>query len=164
MFQKFSQKSEQMKTIIETFYGAFTNLDADKMTACYHDDIVFEDPAFGVLKGERAKAMWQMLCESQKGKDFKVIVSDIKGNTANGSAHWEAFYTFSKTGRKVHNKIDAQFEFKDGLIIKHTDNRHNWAKQAMGIKGLMMGGTRYFRNKLKSQTNALLDKFIETSE
>jgi hypothetical protein len=70
---------------------------------------------------------------------------------------------FSKTGRKVHNKIDATFEFKDGLIIKHTDdfNLHNWAKQAMGIKGLMIGSTRYFSNKLKSTTNALLNKYIE---
>jgi ketosteroid isomerase-like protein len=151
-----------MKTIIETFYDAFINLDADKMTACYHDAIVFEDPAFGVLKGERAKAMWQMLCESQKGKDFKVVVSNIKGNTENGAAHWEAYYTFGKTGRNVHNKIDAEFQFKDGLIIKHTDrfNLHNWAKQAMGIKGLVMGRTRYFSNKLKSKTNALLDKHI----
>ncbi len=155
-----------MQTIIETFYKAFTNLDADKMTACYHDDIVFEDPAFGVLKGKRAKAMWQMLCQSQKGKDFKVVVSDIKGNAINGSAHWEAYYMFSKTGRNVHNKIDAEFVFKDGLIIKHNDNfnLHNWAKQAMGLKGIIMGRTRYFSNKLKSQTNYLLDTYIANSK
>ena len=154
-----------MKTIIDTFYKAFTNLDANTMVSCYHDDIIFEDPAFGILKGERAKAMWQMLCQSQKGKDFKVVVSDIKGNAINGSAHWEAYYTFSKTGRNVHNKIDAEFVFKEGLIIKHTDkfNLHNWAKQAMGLKGLMVGGTGYFSNKLKSQTNYLLSKYIENS-
>ena len=151
-----------MKTVIENFYNAFTNLDADGMVACYHEDIVFEDPAFGVLKGERAKAMWKMLCASQKDKDFKVIFSDLKANVTKGSAHWEAFYTFSKTGRKVHNSIDAKFEFKDGLIIKHTDNfnLHNWAKQAMGFKGSIMGGTRYFRTKLRAQTNSLLNKYI----
>ena len=152
-----------MKAILETFYDAFTTLDAVKMTACYHDAIVFEDPAFGILEGERAKAMWSMLCESQKGKGFKIVVSNIEGNATSGSAHWEAFYTFSKTGRNVHNKIDAKFQFKDGLIIKHTDsfNLHNWAKQAMGVKGLLMGRTRYFSNKLKAQTNYLLDKYIE---
>ena len=104
-----------------------------------------------------------MLCESQKGKDFKVVVSDIEGNATKGSAQWEAFYTFSKTGRKVHNKINAKFQFKDGLMISHIDafNLHNWAKQAMGVKGLLMGRTRYFSNKLKAQTNYLLDKYIE---
>jgi len=152
-----------MKTLIETFYNAFANLDADTMVSCYHDDIVFKDPAFGVLKGERAKAMWQMLISSQKGKDFKVISSNIKGNENEGSADWEALYLFSKTGRNVHNKINAKFEFKDGLIIKHTDhfNLHQWAKQAMGFKGLVMGRTAYFKSKLQSQTNLLLNIYIE---
>ncbi len=152
-----------MVELIEKFYDAFTNLDADKMASCYHDDIVFEDPAFGTLKGERAKAMWQMLCESQKGKDFIVVSSNIDANKVNGSAHWEAYYTFSKTGRKVHNKIDATFQFKDSLIIRHTDdfNIHKWAKQAMGIKGLLFGGMGFFKEKLQKQTNYLLDKYIE---
>ena len=152
-----------MKTVIENFYKAFQNLDADGMIACYHDDIIFEDPAFGVLEGERAKAMWQMLCESQKGKDFKVIVSNIEASNYGGSAHWEAFYTFSKTGKKVHNIIEAQFEFKDDLIFRHKDDfiLYNWAKQALGFKGLIMGRTQFFKSKLKTQTNYLLDKFIK---
>ncbi|WP_138433921.1 nuclear transport factor 2 family protein [Winogradskyella algicola] len=147
-----------MKDLISKFYQAFHELDAKKMASYYHEDIIFEDPAFGVLKGEQANAMWQMLCESQKGKDFKIETSNITDN----SAHWEAYYTFSKTGRKVHNKIDATFEFKDGLIIKHTDNfsLHNWAKQAIGFKGWLLGGTGFFRKKLQSQTNYLLIKFM----
>ena len=40
---------------------------------------------------------------------------------AKGSAHWEADYTFSATKRKVHNVVDARFELRDGLIVKHTD-------------------------------------------
>ena len=151
-----------MKTIIDDFYEAFTNLDADKMISYYHDAIVFEDPAFGILKGERAKAMWQMLCESQKGKNFKVVSSNITANETNGTAHWEAFYTFSKTGRKVHNEIDAKFEFKEGLIIKHTDsfNLRKWSSQAMGLKGLLFGSMGFFKTKLQKQTNYLLDKYI----
>ncbi|MUU77357.1 nuclear transport factor 2 family protein [Winogradskyella endarachnes] len=151
-----------MKRLIETFYTALSNSDGETMINCYHDDVVFEDPAFGVLKGERAKYMWLMLCASQNGKDFKAEYSNIITNEKTGSAHWEAFYTFSKTGNKVHNKIDATFEFKDGLIIKHTDvfNLRDWAKQAMGFKGFLFGGMSFFKNKLQLQTNSLLDKFI----
>ncbi|GAB5566038.1 MAG: nuclear transport factor 2 family protein [Winogradskyella sp.] len=143
---------------IENFYEAFNNLDAKTMCSFYHDAIVFEDPAFGKLQGDRAKAMWFMLCESQQGKSFKVEASDITAN----SAHWEAYYTFSKTGRRIHNRIDASFEFKDGLIIKHSDhfNLHRWAKQALGFKGLILGGTGFFKSKLNKQTNYLLDKYI----
>ena len=111
-----------MQSTIEIFYNAFKNLDAEAMNACYHKDIIFEDPAFGILERERAKAMWAMLCESQKGKGFKIIFSDIKGNENVSTAHWEAFYTFSKTGRKVHNKIDAKFAFKDGTLrLRHLN-------------------------------------------
>ncbi len=150
-----------MKNVIETFYEAFDNLDAETMANCYHKDIVFEDPAFGVLKGNRAGNMWRMLCESQKGKNFKIVATNITCNSKTGSAHWEAFYNFSKTGKKIHNKIDAEFIIKDGKIIKHTDyfNLHNWAKQALGFKGYLIGGTSFFKRKLHSQTNGLLDKF-----
>ncbi|MFC0605818.1 nuclear transport factor 2 family protein [Winogradskyella pulchriflava] len=152
-----------MEEVIAKFYNAFNNLDAETMVSCYHDAIIFEDSAFGVLRGNRAKAMWMMLCESQKGKDFKVSHSNIKVNDKEGSVHWEAYYTFSKTGRKVHNKIDAEFKFKDGLIINHKDkfNLHGWAKQAMGLKGLLFGGMGFFRSKLNSQTNYLLDKYMK---
>ena len=100
-----------------------------------------------------------MLCEN--GKDLKVIYSDISYDQNNGKAHWEATYLFSQTGKTVHNKIDAKFEFKDGLIIKHTDDfdLHKWAKQALGFKGALLGGTNFFKKKLNKQTTHLLGKF-----
>ena len=74
---------------------------------------------------------------------------------------WEAKYTFSKTGRKVHNKIHASVEIQNGKIVKHKDsfNLRRWASQALGLKGALLGGTAFFRKKLQSQTNGLLDKF-----
>lgn len=131
------------------------------MLECYHDDITFEDPAFGVLQGEEAKNMWRMLCHTQRGKEFKVITSNIEYTPEAGKAHWEAFYTFSKTGRKVHNVIHATFKFKDGKIINHVDrfNLYKWSKQAMGLKGILMGWTPFFRKKLNNQTRFLLSEF-----
>ncbi|WP_024769749.1 MULTISPECIES: nuclear transport factor 2 family protein [Aquimarina] len=149
-----------MKKLIETFYTGLSNLDAETMISCYHDDVVFEDPGFGKLKGNRAKGMWRMLCKN--ARNFKVEFSQVEANDQKGSAHWEAWYSFSKTGRSVHNKIDAQFEFKDGKIIKHTDdfNLHRWASQAIGWKGALLGGTGFFKKKLILQTNKMLDKFM----
>jgi len=154
-----------MQQLVEKFYTAFKNLDSETMVSCYHDDIIFKDPAFGILKGEKAKNMWRMLCESQKGKKFVVKASAIVRMEDKVTAHWEAYYTFQKTGRNIHNIIDAEFEFKDGKIIKHTDhfNLHKWAKQAIGFKGFLLGGTRFFKNKLRSQTNLLLLKYEENS-
>ena len=150
-----------MEKVISQFYTAFNQLDAKKMASLYHDDIIFEDPAFGILKGEQAKNMWRMLCNSQKEASFNVTFSDIQVHKNSGSAKWEAHYTFSKTGRKVHNKITAHFEFKDGEIIKHTDyfNLYNWSKQALGFSGYLLGWTSFFKKKLNTQTNNLLTKF-----
>ncbi len=154
-----------MKAIIEAFYTAFTNMDAEKMVSYYHDDIVFEDPAFGVLKGEHAKNMWRMLIASQKGKKFLVRASDFRYANHKGFAHWEAQYKFSQTGRQVHNIIEAAFEFENGKIIKHTDSfdLHRWAKQAVGFKGYLLGRTAFFKKKLQEQAGRLLMKYEERS-
>jgi len=94
-----------MKAIITKFYTAFQNLDTETMASCYHPDIEFEDPGFGKLKGEHAKNMWRMICGN--AKDFNLTFNSVTDN----SVHWEAIYSFSQTGRKVHNKINATFEF-----------------------------------------------------
>ncbi len=150
-----------MKDQIEQFYRAFNNLDADKMVSRYHKDVIFEDPAFGVLKGERATNMWKMLCASQKGKEFKVHVTHIESSAEVTTATWEAFYVFSKTGRKIHNIVHAEFRFKEGKIISHKDtfDLYKWSKQALGSKGLILGWTPFFKNKLQIQTNRLLSNF-----
>lgn len=148
---------------VKKFYSAFNNLEPEVMTSLYHEDVVFEDPAFGQLKGDRAKAMWHMLCKSQKGKSFRVKASNFREDRSIIKANWEAFYIFSKTGRSVHNKIKAQFEFKDGLIIKHTDdfNLHQWAWQALGLKGWLIGSFPFFKKQLQQQTNNALDSYLK---
>jgi hypothetical protein len=148
-----------MENVINNFYTNFNKLKPEEMVKNYHKDVTFEDPGFGVLHGEHAKNMWRMLCEN--ATNFRIDFSGIEIKNNKGYAHWEAHYTFSKTGKKVHNIIDAEFEFKDGLIIKHTDtfDLHKWARQALGFKGLLFGGTSFFKKKLNQQTNHLLSKF-----
>ncbi|MEL6923202.1 MAG: nuclear transport factor 2 family protein [Bacteroidota bacterium] len=150
-----------MKSLVEKFYQSFSDLNAEAMVECYHENIRFKDPGFGWLEGPRAGNMWRMLLNSQKGKEFKVIFSDIEADDQTGKAHWEAFYTFSQTGRKVHNKIDAQFRFQDGKIIEHIDhfNLWRWAGMAMGPTGYLLGWSGFFKNKLQTQTNKLLSRY-----
>ncbi len=151
-------------TLLKQFYDAFTKFDAEKMLSCYHKDIEFKDPAFGTLHGKRAGAMWEMLCSRQEGKDFKIIYKDLITDGNKGSLTWEAFYEFGPTKRKVHNIIQADFTFKEGKILIHHDdfNLHSWAKQAMGLKGWLLGNTGFFKRKLHQQTSTLLDSYIKS--
>lgn len=79
-------------------------------------DATFRDEVFELSGAERIGGMWQMLIE--RGSDLTVEVSHIEADATRGSAHWEARYTFSATGRPVHNVIDATFELRDGLIVR----------------------------------------------
>lgn len=147
--------------LIKSFYACFAKHDYEGMAACYHAEIEFRDPVFGILKGIQAKAMWQMLLERSKG-NLKIVFSDVNVSGSTGSAHWEAFYPFSKTGRNVHNIIDATFEFKDGKIIKHHDhfNLYRWSRQAFGTTGTLLGFTPFFQNKVRNAAKKSLQAYL----
>ncbi|HET9053791.1 MAG TPA: nuclear transport factor 2 family protein [Cyclobacteriaceae bacterium] len=147
--------------LITSFYSSFAKHDYEGMAACYHDEIEFHDPVFGTLKGIQAKAMWQMLLERSKG-NLKIVFSEVKTSGSTGSARWEAFYPFSKTGRQVHNIIDATFGFKDGKIIKHHDhfNLYRWSRQAFGLAGILLGFTSFFQNKVRSTAKQSLQAYL----
>lgn len=146
------------KEIIDQFYTAFAKGDWQTMANCYHDDIEFEDPAFGQLDGNAAKWMWKMLLERSKG-NLKIEHKLIDDH----HAEWAARYPFGPKMRPVVNQIKAKFEFKDGKIIKHKDHFSlwQWAKQAFGLTGWILGATPLFRNGLQKRTNIQLARYIE---
>lgn len=151
--------TENEKLLLK-FYTAFSNANATKMCECYHPKIQFRDPAFGLLKENEVCQMWKMLIERSKG-NLKIEFSDIEADTYNGSAKWIATYNFSKTNRKVVNVIKAQFQFQDGLIIKHIDDFDiwKWSKQALGISGYLFGWTGFFQKKIQEKAHQSLKKY-----
>lgn len=146
--------------LIEKFYTAFQSRNADGMCACYHPEVTFTDPAFGTLRGAQATAMWQMLCG--RGKDLQITFSNIFADDARGSAHWEAKYTFSKSRHSVHNIIEAEFVFKDGLIFQHTDrfNLWKWSSMALGVTGTLLGWTPFIQSAIRKNARKQLEKFM----
>jgi len=144
--------------VVDKFYTAFKNGDAEAMIACYDDNVEFTDPAFGNLQGDKAKAMWRMLLSS--GSDPEVSFSDVSETSESGEAKWEAKYEFA--GKPVHNKVTAKFTIKDGKIIKHVDTFDfwTWSSQALGLPGKLLGWTSFLNNKVSKGANAKLDKFM----
>jgi ketosteroid isomerase-like protein len=146
--------------LLTDFYSAFQRRDPKVMASCYHPDAEFSDPAFPGLRYPHVTSMWTMLCE--RGKDLELSFRDVHADDHTGRVHWEARYTFSSTGRKVLNRIDAEFAFKDGKILRHTDRFDFWAwsRQALGPVGLVLGWSPFLRNKVQAQARASLDKFM----
>lgn len=157
----------QPRQTIDSLYAAFARLDAQAMAACYADAAVFEDEVF-VLRGKQeVVGMWTMLCTSVKaqGADgWKLEWSDVHAGAQGGTAHWEAWYRFSATGRRVHNRIDAQFRFDaQGRITEHRDHFPfwRWSRQALGAPGLLLGWTPLLRRKVRAQAARNLRRHLE---
>ena len=148
------------ETLIHTFYTAFASGDATKMCKCYHPNIQFSDPVFGILNGNEVCQMWRMLLEKSKG-NLSVTFAQIEVIENLGTAFWIVKYNFGKNKRKVTNEIASKFYFKDGLIIKHTDefNIWKWSKQAFGMLGIFLGWTGFFQKKIQEKTRLSLKNY-----
>jgi ketosteroid isomerase-like protein len=146
--------------LIRQFYAAFEQKDYATMQSLYHDDASFSDPVFQRLNAAEVRAMWEMLINA--GVDLKVSFGGIRVDEVFGMCRWEAWYTFSRTGRKVHNIIDASFEFKDGKILVHQDTFDfwRWTRQALGMPGILLGWTPFMRNKVRVTARNGLKKFM----
>lgn len=143
--------------IIFQFYRSFARGNADELNGFYHDQVVFEDPAFGKLKGEEVRNMWRMLIDRSRG-NIKITCEDIMANEKKGSAIWQATYYFGHPRRKVINRVHAKFEFADGKIIKHTDRFSfwKWSRQALGWKGILFGWTPMMKAKFRKESRIKL--------
>jgi ketosteroid isomerase-like protein len=154
---------ESHASLINQFYDAFSHQDYATMQALYHQEATFSDPVFQDLNAGEVRAMWQMLIGA--GRDLQVSWRDVTADAETGSCRWDATYTFSRTGRKVHNIIHATFVFRDGKIFRHNDvfDFWRWSRQALGVPGIFLGWTGVIRNKVRQSARTGLDKFMKST-
>lgn len=147
--------------VIQEFYGAFARRDGEAMGRFYHPEVVFDDPAFGELSHREVTAMWKMLCG--RAKD---LVIDLRSSAADGDggrALWEAKYTFTKTGRPVHNVVTAHFTFREGLIVRHQDvfDFWRWSSMALGLPGRLLGWSPIIKKAVRKETKGALEAYLK---
>ena len=151
---------------LQRFYTAFSQLDHATMAQCYAPNARFDDEAFSLQGQAQIAGMWRMLCSAAQKSPagaWRIEFSDILADDQGGQAHWEAHYVFSATGRPVHNIIDARFTFTpEGLIAGHRDRFGfwRWARQALGLPGLLLGWSPSLKRKVRSTAAANLKKFL----
>jgi ketosteroid isomerase-like protein len=146
--------------LITTFYSAFQKRDFHTMQRCYGDKVIFFDPVFEDLVDEEVKFMWEMLCK--RATDLSIQFDNVHADQEYGTCDWVASYTFTKTKRKIVNKVKAHMRFQNGKIIEHSDQfkLSNWCRQAFGIKGFLLGGTAWFQNKVRKLAQQSLYDYI----
>ena len=151
-------------SVVQEFYQAFTRKDGDAMAHCYSSDIQFSDPVFPNLKGQDAKDMWRMLC--QRSKDLQIEFEVLEDKADRAVVIWDAYYTFVKTGRKVHNHIRAELSLRNGKIWQHRDQFSfwRWSRQALGPSGLLLGFTPVVKNKVREEAAKTLAAWQKNSK
>ena len=145
--------------VISRFYQAFAARDHETMARCYTPDARFSDPVFTDLRGTQVAAMWRMLC--QRATDLRIVYRVVSADGDSGAAHWEAWYTYSATGRPVHNVVEATFTFRDGLIATHRDHfeLYRWTRQALGLTGVLLGWTPVLQSAVRRKAAVALARF-----
>ncbi|MCX7139783.1 MAG: nuclear transport factor 2 family protein [Proteobacteria bacterium] len=145
--------------VVEKFYSCFAVRDWAGMAACYHPEAEFSDPVFTRLKGREVSDMWEMLCK--RGKDLEIEFRVLRAGDGGAAVHWDARYTFSGTGRRVLNSIDAEFELRDGMIVRHRDrfDLWRWTRMALGLKGVLLGWLPAVQNAVRAQAARSLAEF-----
>lgn len=154
------QRDAASRRVITEFYEAFARHDADAMAALYVPDATFSDPAFGQLEGAEVPAMWRMLVAS--ATDLEVGVRDVTARGDRAAATWEARYTFTWTGRRVLNVVEAHMTLEDGRIRRHDDHFDfwRWSRQALGPVGLLLGWSPIVRVQVRRRARKRLEEFM----
>lgn len=145
-------------SVLSRFYTAFAQRDWSTMGACYADDAHFSDPVFPQLDAAGVRAMWKMLLTS--GTDLRITHEVIEESADTGLCEWEAFYTFNRTGRPVHNIVRSEFELRNGLIVRQRDrfDLWRWSRQALGPNGWLLGWSPMVQGRVRAMAAAGLRK------
>ncbi len=161
-------KNEQM---LHRFFGALAYGDFRTMQECLHPQVEFKDIGFD-LKGKQVRAMWHMLCAREGG--IRVMYRDVTADDLTGKVNWQCDYEFQRetksSVRHVHNKINSDFQFEDGLIRVQNDtcDFETWADQALGIIspimevfGTLTGHQDLLEQKVRESAKSRIDEFIK---
>lgn len=140
------------EALIHRLFSHLSDQDPKAMEDCYHPDATFKDIAFTLEGRGQIRAMWDMICikgtpDKPRKSDIEAKVMEASANEDSGRALVIDSYTFGgdggdDKGRRVVNKIESKFEFRDGLIFRQIDvcDRKEWARKAYGgITGFLLG-------------------------
>src|SRR2546425_11048134 len=103
--------------LLQRLYTSLGQHDHQAMADCYHSEAAFSDIAFDLRGRKQIHAMWHMICQG----DIRATCDLVQADDRSGEVNLVDDYTFSSSGRSVHNVIHSHFRFREGVIVEHHD-------------------------------------------
>ncbi|KAG8751620.1 hypothetical protein FRC14_007723 [Serendipita sp. 396] len=173
--------------LVEKYLAAYKAYDLAAMDACTDPEFTFSDPAFPSLNckyeprsswpighpnfvsvAKQAKGMFSMFVNNREKNKMELEYKDIKKgiNDLTYTATYTVRYIF--TGRPVTNVIQSTFTISptSNLLLSQVDAFpfYTWAKQALGLPGLLLGWTGYLQSQVQHNAGQSLEKYMKKAE
>jgi SnoaL-like domain len=148
----------EVAAVLDSFYGAFLRQDAVTMGSLYHPQASFSDPVFPDIRGATVEYMWRMFCSETAS--FTLTYEILFADERKAQVEWVAGYKWQ--GRMIKNQVLSTLSLWDGLIVRQIDEFDFpvFARQAFGLKALVLGHTAHFRQKIQVKAKQRLNQFI----
>lgn len=147
--------------VVERFYNAFSKLDYSEMTALLSQNIIYQDPIFGMLEGEPVFSLWQMKCK--RLREFSFSYTNIEELDAEYiRCDWKISFFHRPTGDVVTMPGKAYMKIIDGKITEHSDayKISDWLSVTQGWKGKFFGWMGFMQRKEQNTYRSLLERYI----
>ena len=149
----------QNEATIHRFFTAYQNKEYTTMQNCYSEDAVYNNPIYGLNDTEHVKAMWEMICKTNKEESLHFENIELLDHEY-ATCDWSLVYYY--TNRRINNKIKSYLRLENGLIIEHTDafDLYKWTRMAFGLTGSLIGWSNFFQKRIQKSTRKKLSEFI----
>ncbi|KIM24981.1 hypothetical protein M408DRAFT_331453 [Serendipita vermifera MAFF 305830] len=154
--------------LVERYLAAYKAGDLQAMEACMDPEFTFSDPAFPHLDTKHAKGMFAMFINNRDTNKMEVEYTDIKKGT--NDLTYTATYTvkYLFAGRPVTNVIRPTFTISPttNLLLTQVDDFpfYPWARQALGLPGLLLGWSGYLQGKVQQTAGSRLEHSMKKAE
>lgn len=146
--------------VIQSYFKHLQARNAASLWQCYASNIVYSDPVYGWMEGDKVKARWEYFCAHADALQLTwgaVTVLDDEYFTC----EWTAQYTQRETGRTIKFPCKSFFRLKDYKIIEQSDayRLSSLIAQTDGWKGFWFGWTGYMKRFVQKRALQALASF-----
>lgn len=151
--------------LVEKFYRCFEYLDGEGMVSCLAEDTIYNDPIYGIIKGEYAAGLWRMRCKNLV--DMKIDIIDfVELDHEYIKCKWNSTFFSRSSAKQISMTMTSFMKINDQKITEHSDayRLSDWLAKAYGLTGILFGWSGWMKKREQSRYRTMLEKFVQNQK